>query len=39
MVTVDQEHREVVARSADFFSRCVGADATAAGAASVLRAV
>jgi carboxylesterase len=22
MVTVDQEHREVVARSADFFSRC-----------------
>ena len=40
MVTVDQEHREVVARSADFFSRCVGADDDAAiGTASVLRAV
>ncbi|HTA64270.1 MAG TPA: alpha/beta fold hydrolase [Xanthomonadaceae bacterium] len=25
MVTVDQEHREVVARSADFFSRCAAA--------------
>ncbi|MEO7477763.1 MAG: alpha/beta fold hydrolase [Lysobacteraceae bacterium] len=25
MVTVDQEHREVIARSASFFSRCTGA--------------
>ncbi|MBS0211901.1 MAG: alpha/beta fold hydrolase [Proteobacteria bacterium] len=25
MVTVDQEHREVIARSADFFSRCTAA--------------
>ena len=40
MVTVDQEHREVVARSADFFSRCIGAHADdASGASSVLRAV
>jgi len=40
MVTVDQEHRDVVARSADFFSRCIGADADhATGASSVLRAV
>ncbi len=38
MVTVDQEHREVIARSADFFARCVGADAdTATGAVSMLR--
>ncbi len=28
MVTVDQEHREVAARSADFFTRCVRASET-----------
>jgi carboxylesterase len=40
MVTVDQEHRQVVERSASFFSRCVGADGSdRTGVASVLQAV
>jgi len=40
MVTVDQEHRQVVERSARFFSRCIGPDGSNGnGLPSVLQAV